>query len=265
MAATLTMLPDLPRSLRHEYELYIEREIETYKNSVSRSVLLSIGDEAVAILRAQEQLALALDEMVLWDQVDSIIKKRLRLPAYRTWQRRRLKFLEKYRQLDQGEPGPMDALVRALSPIAEKHVLVAGERAQETALYLAANGCNVTALDHEEEVLDRVMHAAAAAGIATRVHAHVCDLGQWSPDLPLHAVICTPTAFAGLSPRERARVIELLQGATTDGGVHLVETIIAGQAAMSVEELTTRYTGWDISVDGRDESAGTFLARKGSA
>src|SRR5215216_2968078 len=118
------MLPDLPRSLRHEYELYIEREIEGYKNSVSRSVILSIGDEAVAALRAQEQLAL--DEMVLWDEVDRIIKKRLRLPAYRTWQRRRLKFLEQYRRLEHHDLGPMDELVRALSPIAEKHVLVAG-------------------------------------------------------------------------------------------------------------------------------------------
>jgi hypothetical protein len=257
------MLQDLPRSLRHEYELYIEREIESYKNSVSRSVILSIGDEAVAALRAQEQLAL--DEMVLWDEVDRIIKKRLRLPAYRTWQRRRLKFLEQYRRLEHHDVGPIDELVRALSPIAEKHVLVAGERAQETTLYLAANGCNVTALDQQEEVLDRVMDAASAAGIAARVHAHVCDLGQWSPDLPLHAVICTPTAFEGLGPPERARVITLLQSATTDGGVHLVETIAAGQAAMSVEELTTRYLGWEISMDGRGGAAGTFLARKACA
>ena len=35
------------RSLKHEYELYLEREIENYKESVPRSVLLSIADEAV--------------------------------------------------------------------------------------------------------------------------------------------------------------------------------------------------------------------------
>ena len=42
-----------PRSLQHEYELYVEREIENYKDSIARSALLAIGDEAVARLRAQ--------------------------------------------------------------------------------------------------------------------------------------------------------------------------------------------------------------------
>ena len=53
------------RSLKHEYELYVEREIEDYKDSIPRSAILSIGDEAVAKLRAQEQVAF--DELVLWD------------------------------------------------------------------------------------------------------------------------------------------------------------------------------------------------------
>ena len=35
------------RSLKHEYELYVEREIEDYKDSIPRSAILSIGDEAV--------------------------------------------------------------------------------------------------------------------------------------------------------------------------------------------------------------------------
>ena len=45
-----------PRSLKHEYELFVEDEIENYKDSVSRSALLKIGDEAAASLRASEQL-----------------------------------------------------------------------------------------------------------------------------------------------------------------------------------------------------------------
>ena len=101
------------RSLRHEYELYVEREIEDYKDSVSRSVILSIGDEAVASLRAQEQLAL--DEMVLWDEVDRIIKKRLRIPTYQTWRRRRLKMLAKYKQPEHWGLQPDEPLVRAIT------------------------------------------------------------------------------------------------------------------------------------------------------
>ena len=70
----------LTRSLRYEYELFVEQEIENYKESVPRSVLLSIGDEAVAALSAQPQLALT--ELLLCEEVDRIIVRRLRLPAY---------------------------------------------------------------------------------------------------------------------------------------------------------------------------------------
>jgi hypothetical protein len=253
------MLSDLPRSLRHEYELYVEREIEGYKNSLPRSVLLSIGDEAVAALRAQEQLAL--DEMVLWDEVDRIIKARLRLPTYKAWRQRRLRILKKYRNPGHWGMEPTAAIVREIHPTAEKHVLVTGERAQGAALYLAANGCSVTTLD-AEDVVDRVMDAAAAAGLIGRVHGHVGGLDGWSPPIPLHAVICTPSAFDGLDPRERARVIGGLQSATTEGGVHLVQTIVAGQEVVTLEELTTRYTGWEISVERDTEVSRTFLARK---
>ena len=79
------------RSLKYEYELYVEREIEDYKDSIPRSAILSIGDEAVAKLRAQEQVAF--DELVLWAEVDRIITSRLRIPNYAAWKRRRLKRL----------------------------------------------------------------------------------------------------------------------------------------------------------------------------
>ena len=70
-------------------------------------------------------------------------------------------------------------------------------------------------------------------------------------------------AFAGLNTTDRARVIDLLQTATLDGGVHLVETIVAGQTALTVDELSARYHGWSISVEGGTGSSQTFLARKG--
>jgi hypothetical protein len=100
-------------------------------------------------------------------------------------------------------------------------------------------------------------------GLARQLHAYVSPLSEWSPDGPLTAVVCTPAAFAGLSNADRARVIEVLQTATLDGGVHLVETIVAGQTAMTIEELRSQYRGWSISVEREDSAAPTFLARKG--
>ncbi len=99
-----------PRSLKHEYELYVENEIENYKESVSRSAILKIGDEAAASLRAGEQFAM--DELLLWAEVDRIIRKRLRIPAYSTWRRKRLRMLEEYRRPEHWGIRPDGVLAR---------------------------------------------------------------------------------------------------------------------------------------------------------
>ena len=253
-----------PRSLKHEYELYVEREIENYKDSVPRNALLAIGDEAVRVLSGQPQFELT--ELVLWEEVDRIIKQRLRVPSYATWRRRRLRMLERYRRPEHWGLAPENALVRAIRPAAEGHVLVAGaDKMEETALYLAANGCEVTAVEQEPDVVERVMTAASAVGLTGLVHGCVADLGHWSPDSPLTAVVCSPAAFDGLDAAERDRVFAVLQSATLDGGIHLVETIAAGKAGMSVEELRTQYVGWDISIERATGAADTFMARKGVA
>ena len=251
------------RSLRHEYDDYVEREIEDYKESVPRHVILAIGDEAVAALRAQEQLAL--NEMVLWDEVDRIIRRRLRIPTYQTWRRRRLKMLAKYKQPEHWGLLPSEPLVRAIPASGESHVLVAGANMESAALYLAANGCEVTALEPAADAVERVLNAAEAAGLTAKVRGCVSDLGHWQPDVALQAVVCTPAAFEGLTASQRSDVIRLLQGATTDGGIHLVETIVAGQTAMTLEELRSRYEGWDISVERSTDASPSFLARKALA
>ena len=139
-------------------------------------------------------------------------------------------------------------------------MLVAGESAQRSALFLAANGCDVTALESEEDAVRRVMEAAIQAGLTEKVHAVAGDLGQWIPDAPLQAVVCTHAALSNLPPRERARAIAVLQSATADGGVHLVETIIAG--ANAVDELRATYSGWQITVEPSKGIGQVFLARK---
>ena len=248
-----------PRSLKHEYELYVEREIEDYKDSVSRGSLLKIGDEAVAVLMAEAQQTLT--EIVVWQEVDRIIAKRLRLPTYATWKRRRLKTLEQYRRPEHWGIDPNAALVRALKDSSDRHVLLAGAAQEGPALYLAARGCAVTAVEPELDAVERVVRAAEAAGLTRRIR-YCAELGAWAPDVELHAVVCSPTAFAGLSAQDRDRVIAVLQSATVDGGVHLVESIAAGTDAMPLDELRDRYRGWTISIEGATGARETFLARK---
>jgi hypothetical protein len=247
------------RSLKHEYELFVEREIENYKESVPRSVLLSIGDDAVRALAAQQQFALT--ELLLVDEVDKIIFKRLRLPAYTTWRKRRIRLLEEMRRPEHWGLRADDVVVRAAQSVsASSRVLVAGTQVETPALYLAANGCDVTALaDHD--VVQRVIDAAEEVGLTERVHASAMALDSFTPQHTLTAVIYSPAAFAGLSAAERARVIQVLQSATVDGGVHLVQTIARGKRTpVSLEELQRRYRGWDVTVD--EGAPDTFLARK---
>lgn len=253
------MAQRLANSLREEYRQYIEQEIEAYKESVPRSVLLSIGDEAVASLGAQAQLALT--ELLLCQEVDRIIFRRLRLPAYETWRRRRLKILAELRRPEHWGLRPDDVVVRAVRPVAEGHVLMAGAFEEASALYLAANGCEVTAVSFDVEPVERVLQAAYEAGLAERVHGCVTDLAAWAPERDLTAVIVTPAALEGLSAAERSRVLTILQSATADGGVHLVRAIAQGPKGITLEELRSSYEGWTVSVD-HAATPNTFLARK---
>jgi hypothetical protein len=249
----------LRRSLKHEYEIYVAEEIEYYKESVPRSTLLSIGDEAVGVLA--EQLQLPLTELLLCEEVDRIIRRRLRLPNYNSWRRRRSRLQERYRRPEHWNLSPDAALVRVINPQSDSHVLVASPEREGPALYLAANGCEVTAVDEEPDMVRRVLSAAGAAGLVVR--GYVVNLGDWFPDVLLSAVICTAAAFDGLTTRERRRVIEILQSATRDGGVHLVETLVAGGNAVSCEELRSSYVGWQVSIDrGEPGTNPTFIARK---
>lgn len=251
------------RSLKHEYEIFVEQEIENYKDSIPRSAILRIGDEAVANLRAAEQFAF--DELLIWDEVDRIIRLRLGIPTYATWRRRRLKLLAEYRRPERWGLSADAPIVREIPSDAEAHVLVVGAQQEGTAMYLVANGCQVTAVEEDPEVVEKVIAAAGVVGLTSRVNGCVSGLDQWYPESPLHAVVCSPMAFERLTVGERERVIEILKSATLDGGVHLVQTLVAGHAAIELEELRARYRGWDISIVRDERAERTFMARKNVA
>jgi hypothetical protein len=184
------------RSLKHEYDLYVENEIEVYKDSISRTALLKIGDEAVASLHSQTQFTLS--ELLLVDEVDRIIRKRLRIPSYATWRKKeiaRRKELEEFRRPERWGVRPDSALAREVHPPADSRVLVAGPSAAGAALYLAAQGCSVTAISSETDG-ETVFTPEDAALFMGRVDNVPVSLTDWSPEEPLSAVVCTPAAFA---------------------------------------------------------------------
>jgi hypothetical protein len=251
-----------PKSLRYEYDLYVEQEIEYYKDSIPRGALLRIGDEAVSTLRQQEQTSF--DEILVWAEVDRIIRNRLRVPSFATWKRRRLRRLEEFRRPERWGLTDDAPLVTAIRAREHAHVLVAGARAEGPAIFLAANGCQVTALDDDPDLVDRVIHVAGEAGLISRFTPCISALEQFQPaaDAPLTAVVCTTEALQRLPRQERERVIDVLKSATLDGGVHLLQTIAAGQTALSVDELQLQYRGWATTILPDRNSEPIFMARK---
>lgn len=248
-----------PRSLKHEYELYVEGEIENYKESIPRSALLAIGDEAVATLARESQLSLT--ELLLCEEVDRIIFRRLRLPSYQTWRRRRLKAAAELRRPERWGLAPDAPVVRTVVPSADGRVLVAGAGTEGSALLLAAHGCDVLTIGTQEDALMRVLNEAEAAGLSERVRALVGDLGSFTPDAPLRAVVCSLSALAALSQSERTRALALLKEATAEGGIHLVEGTAGSRGESVLEEVVASYAGWRISMEGA-ESFGTLVAWK---
>jgi hypothetical protein len=256
------MPPHQPqRSLRHEYELYVEEEIEKYKESLPRSALLGIGDEAAKALASEPQMGLT--ELLLCEEVDRIIRKRLRLSSYRAWRHHRVKLLAEMQRPEHWGLHADDAVVSALQASAVSHVLVAGAQDERSALYLAALGCDVTTIDTEQEALERVLDAAHQAGLGDRVQAQVADLATWSPAVPLSAVVCAPAALADLTTTQRVHAINVLQRATALGGVHLLHTADAADVQrVPIDELRVHYGGWEVSVESFRGAPDTFLARK---
>lgn len=249
-------------SLKHEYEQFVEREIEDYKDRVPRSAILKIADEAVQRLHQQEQVTL--NELVLWIEVDRIIAARLRLPAYQPWARKRRKQLEQLRRPEAWGLDPNDALARNVPTSQHAHVLVAERADERAALFLAANGCTVTAIEPEPDIVARIVKSADEHGLLARVNTVNSGIDGFAPPGPLEAVVCSRAALNRLSPEERARVLGVLQRATRDGGVHLVEIIAAGTANVDLEELRRSYAEWDVSIEEGPGTTGdrTFVARK---
>lgn len=254
-----------PRSLKHEYDLYVENEIDTYKESISRTALLKIGDEAVASLRSEAQFAM--NELLLVAEVDKIIRKRIRLPSYPTWRKKEIKRRKELEELMRPEywgVKPDGPVAREIRRSSDTRVLLAGAELESTAFYLAANGCSVTAINAGSPKESKPAKGASMPELPGHIDRHSERLNEWAPAESLNAVVFTPAAFSGLSARERAHVIEVLQSATEDGGVHLVETIVAGRSGMSLSELRKSYKGWEVSVL-EDGSGKSFLARKAVA
>ena len=241
------------RSLKHEYATYVDLEIERYKETIPRSSLLKLADDAVESLRTGTQLELS--ELVLCDAVNEMIMRRLKIPAYDRWRRNRLKMLEQFRRAEHWGLSTTQHLVDVVRPQEHPHVVVAGPNVEERTLYLAAHGAHVTALGEldDEDLVMKVLVAAAQAGLSGQVNGCADGLDEWSPVVPVRAVIWHAQVLDALSPERRERVLARLQNATAAGGMHYIEGVPAeSRATAAIRALLANYPGWQSPADTGD-------------
>src|SRR5690349_5542385 len=118
-----------PRSLRHEYDTYLEREVEAYKESVSREYLLGIAEIAHAALEGELQLGMR--DVLLAAEVDRIIARRLKIPTFDTWRRRRMRNAAEPKRPEYWGLRPDTPLAHAIgSASLRAPVVVSGARVQ---------------------------------------------------------------------------------------------------------------------------------------
>jgi len=251
-----------PRSLRAEYEEFIEQRIEEYKDGLPRAAILGIGDEAVQELARTEQYTLT--EVLLQEQVDSIIRRRLRLPSYRRWRERHLALRSAQVEPTHWGLAPHDPVVLLADVVRDQDtVAVVGAADGACALFLAARGANLVVGDPDLAAIEGLENRAIAEQLSSRIECLVVPLETWTPHKPLDGCVIETSALAGLSAGDRAQLIRRLKTVTVPGGRHVVMPASdpAGSTPpVSSDALRSLYADWAVA-RAKDPSAGARRTR----
>jgi hypothetical protein len=254
------------RSLRQEYEEFLFQRIEEYKNALSRTELLEIGDEAVRELDAATADQYLLTEVLLLEHVDRIIARRLRLPAFQRWSRTHRALRAAQREPTHWEletNNPVVGCARRLEP--GDAAVVIGAAALPAALFIAAHDVEVLLLDQDLGAVEAAEGRAVSEQLAGRFHALVVQFGRWMPDVPVTMAVFHPSTLAPLDSSARHALLADLQARTTPGGVHVVlpcrgdepEDVIP----IAFEALLPSYAEWTVERRARGRHGG-FAALK---
>lgn len=254
-----------PRSLKQEYHEFLLQRIEEYKNTLGRTELLEIGDEAVRELESSAAGQYLLTEVLLLEHVDRIIARRLRLPSFPRWR-------QKHRALRAAQrapthwaldaDAPLVAAVRRLEP--GDLAVVVGAAALPAALFVAAHDAEVFLLDHDLAAIEGAESRAVTEQLAGRFQALVVTYGGWFPDVAPGLVIIDPAALGPARARERHALLAELQARTRPGGVHVVLPTPAAVEVIPLapEALQAEYHGWAIVRRRRTKAGAGFTATK---
>ncbi|MFI5279975.1 MAG: hypothetical protein ACHQU1_05740 [Gemmatimonadales bacterium] len=238
-----------PRSLRSEYDQFIEQRIEEYKDSLPRADILAIGDEAMSEMSFTLQFQLT--EVVLRDQVDAIIRRRLKLPSFRRWREKHLTLRAAQVQPGHWGLGAHDP-VAALAELIEEQdpVLVIGAADGACALFLAAHGATVHVCDPDIAAIYGLENRAVTEQLGALIECSVIQLERFEPFAWFVACVIESSALAELRASDRGELIERLKRVTPGGGRHVVMPVSQArgprEARLSSDAILPSYADWEI-------------------
>lgn len=249
-----------PRSLRQEYDEYVMERIEAFKNQLARNALLAIADDAVQELEAEPQGQFLLTEIMMWEYVDRLISRRLRLPTYNRWREKHIRLRRAQREpVHWGLPpqGPLTDLARRIEP--SDLCAVVGAGAQHAALFLAAHEADVLLIDDDLTAVEAAENRAGAEALGTRVEGLFLQFGgDWFPDVKPVLCVLDAGTLGRLAAEARDRFLDDLKLRTVHGGIHCL--LPAGGAVRSLSDsvLQRQYQDWSVERERR----GWFVAVK---
>jgi len=243
-AATRRRRP--PASPKQQYQEWLLRRIEDYKNQIPRHELLQLGDEAATELSGgADGQQFLLTEVLMADTVDKLIAKRLRLKPFTRWKQQFLKLRQAQKEPNHWGIDAAHA-VAAMVPRIEPgdQVLAIGPAAEPAAYLLLAHDAAVTFIAGELGCVERVESRVGAEALGTEFSAYVTQLGEWLPPLaqPVDLAVIDVSALADLPYALRRAALHQLQAVTRPGGVH---ALIPGETPNAPEGFLSHYPEWE--------------------
>jgi hypothetical protein len=240
------------------YQEFLVHRIEAYKNSISRQELMALAGEALADQSASTEGQLFLTEVMMLDCVDRLIRKRLRLPTFKTWKQRYGK-----RRAEQREPAywgvsdehPVALLLPRVEP--GDRALLLGARAEPLVPLLSAHDVEVTFLAGSLTVVERVERRVEDEALAGPLEALVVQLGRpWLPatEHPTQLVVIDAAEMGTLPDAAQRELIRALQQRLAPEGAH----VLTGGSAR-IEGLRECYDGWRQQPSGAGSKEGVLL------
>lgn len=238
-----------PPSLQQQYHEYLMQRVEAHKNTLTREELLRLGDEAVSEMDAAREGQFTLTEVLMADQVDNLIMKRLGLRSYGRWRKQFLKLRSAQREpMHWGvDPGnPVARLLPRLEP--GDTALVVGAGAEPITYLLAAHDVVVTFVAGNLGAVERVELRMATEGLGSQFQAFMVPAGGWLATYmphPVQVVVLDASELTPLEPGARRGVVEQAQALTVPEGVHAVLPV----RGLAPHAFRGWYDGWDETAD----------------